>query len=212
MTWRRRSSATSSSSASSCSRSPAGGPGTTQQPPWRLRSMRRWSSPARTGRRRGSGRTRLAPLLVSALRDAGFDVAPDVLVVPDDEIEIATLLARLADGGHRLILTTGGTGLTPSDVTPAATRRVHRARSARPGRAHACRRHGLDPDGRPLARRRGDARGGAHRELARIAKGRDRVARGTLAGAAARLGPARGRRPLKAGDAGRSRRCQRIYH
>ncbi len=34
------------------------------------------------------------------------------------------LLARLADAGHRLILTTGGTGLTPTDVTPAATRRV----------------------------------------------------------------------------------------
>ncbi|HEX6655734.1 MAG TPA: MogA/MoaB family molybdenum cofactor biosynthesis protein, partial [Candidatus Limnocylindria bacterium] len=29
-----------------------------------------------------------------------------------------------ADAGHRLILTTGGTGLTPSDVTPAATSRV----------------------------------------------------------------------------------------
>ena len=42
----------------------------------------------------------------------------------DDEGEIAALLARLADAGHRLILTTGGTGLTPTDVTPAATRRV----------------------------------------------------------------------------------------
>jgi cyclic pyranopterin monophosphate synthase len=64
------------------------------------------------------------PALVAALRDAGFVVAPEPLVVPDDEHEIAALLARLADGGHRLILTTGGTGLTPSDVTPAATRRV----------------------------------------------------------------------------------------
>ena len=64
------------------------------------------------------------PALVAALRDAGFDVAPDALVVADDEGAIASLLARLADGGHRLILTTGGTGLTPSDVTPAATRRV----------------------------------------------------------------------------------------
>jgi molybdenum cofactor synthesis domain-containing protein len=61
---------------------------------------------------------------VAALRDAGFGVAPEPLVVPDDEHEIAAQLARLADGGHRLILTTGGTGLTPSDVTPAATRRM----------------------------------------------------------------------------------------
>jgi len=64
------------------------------------------------------------PALVAALRDAGFDVAPGAILVADDEGEIASLLARLADAGHRLILTTGGTGLTPTDVTPAATRRV----------------------------------------------------------------------------------------
>jgi cyclic pyranopterin monophosphate synthase len=64
------------------------------------------------------------PALVSVLGAAGFDVAPEPLVVRDDEAEIAALLARLAGAGHRLILTTGGTGLTPTDVTPAATRRV----------------------------------------------------------------------------------------
>jgi cyclic pyranopterin monophosphate synthase len=64
------------------------------------------------------------PALVALLRDAGFDVAPDPIVVRDDEAEIAGLLTRLADVGHRLILTTGGTGLTPTDVTPTATRRV----------------------------------------------------------------------------------------
>ena len=64
------------------------------------------------------------PGLVAALSDAGWNVAPDPVVVPDEEEVIAATLARLADAGHRLILTTGGTGLTPSDVTPAATRRV----------------------------------------------------------------------------------------
>ena len=64
------------------------------------------------------------PALVARLRDAGFDVAAAPIVVRDDEAEIAALLARLADGGHRLVLTTGGTGLTPTDVTPAATRRI----------------------------------------------------------------------------------------
>jgi molybdenum cofactor synthesis domain-containing protein len=64
------------------------------------------------------------PALVDALRGAGFDVAPEPIVVPDDERQIAALLAGLADSGHRLILTTGGTGLAPTDVTPAATRRV----------------------------------------------------------------------------------------
>lgn len=64
------------------------------------------------------------PALVERLRAAGFDVAPDAIVVADDEAQIASLLAGLADAGYRLILTTGGTGLTPTDVTPAATRRV----------------------------------------------------------------------------------------
>ena len=64
------------------------------------------------------------PILVAALRDAGFDVDSEAIVVADDEAAIASLLTRLAEAGHRLILTTGGTGLTPTDVTPTATRRV----------------------------------------------------------------------------------------
>jgi cyclic pyranopterin phosphate synthase len=64
------------------------------------------------------------PPLVAALVEAGWDVESEVSIVPDDEEQIAALLARLADAGHRLILTTGGTGLTPTDRTPAATRRV----------------------------------------------------------------------------------------
>jgi cyclic pyranopterin monophosphate synthase len=64
------------------------------------------------------------PALVERLRAAGFDVVSEPIVVPDDEMVIAALLERLANAGHRLILTTGGTGLTPTDVTPAATRRV----------------------------------------------------------------------------------------
>ena len=64
------------------------------------------------------------PALVAALREAGYDVDPEPVVVPDDEDAIAAALTRLADDGHRLILTTGGTGLTPTDVTPTATRRV----------------------------------------------------------------------------------------
>ena len=64
------------------------------------------------------------PKLVEQMRGAGWDVDPEPRVVADDEVAIAALLAQLADAGHRLILTTGGTGLTPTDVTPSATRRV----------------------------------------------------------------------------------------
>ena len=64
------------------------------------------------------------PALVTALREAGFATAPEPIVLPDDEAGIATELAHLADAGYRLIVTTGGTGLTPTDVTPQATRRI----------------------------------------------------------------------------------------
>jgi cyclic pyranopterin phosphate synthase len=64
------------------------------------------------------------PALVGVLRNAGWDVAPEAIVVPDDEGIISATLAQLAGAGHRLILTTGGTGLSPTDVTPTATRRV----------------------------------------------------------------------------------------
>src|SRR6185503_20955270 len=64
------------------------------------------------------------PAIVAALQNAGFDVAPEPILLPDDEDLIASTLVRLADTGTRLIVTSGGTGLTPGDRTPAATLRV----------------------------------------------------------------------------------------
>lgn len=46
-------------------------------------------------------------------------------ILPDDQSLIAETLAKLADSGNiDLILTTGGTGVAPRDVTPEATRAV----------------------------------------------------------------------------------------
>ena len=46
-------------------------------------------------------------------------------VIPDDRSRIRAVLAELADAGSvDLILTTGGTGVAPRDVTPEATRDV----------------------------------------------------------------------------------------
>lgn len=64
------------------------------------------------------------PAVVAALSDAGFDVSPEPIVLPDDEDLISATLIALADGGARLVVTSGGTGLTSADRTPAATRRV----------------------------------------------------------------------------------------
>ena len=72
----------------------------------------------------GTRKDASGPAVIDALRDAGWDVEPEAIVIPDNEEVIAATLARLVDAGHRLILTTGGTGLDPADVTPAATRRV----------------------------------------------------------------------------------------
>lgn len=60
------------------------------------------------------------PLIVEALTELGFDVTGPV-VVPDGEPVAEAIRAALA-GGARAVLTTGGTGLTPTDLTPEMTR------------------------------------------------------------------------------------------
>jgi molybdopterin adenylyltransferase len=59
--------------------------------------------------------------LVDRCRAAGLETTHEV--VSDDRQAICRALMRLADrGGARFIFTTGGTGMTPDDVTPEATR------------------------------------------------------------------------------------------
>ena len=60
--------------------------------------------------------------LEELLREDGFDVVRRV--VSDDASLIASAIEELADSGVLLIVTTGGTGFAPRDVTPEATRSV----------------------------------------------------------------------------------------
>jgi molybdenum cofactor synthesis domain-containing protein len=63
------------------------------------------------------------PLLASLADEAGADVVA-VEVLPDDQAIIEVRLRHHADDGCDLVFTTGGTGFTPDDVTPEATRAV----------------------------------------------------------------------------------------
>jgi molybdenum cofactor synthesis domain-containing protein len=66
----------------------------------------------------------VGPDLVDRLREAGWDVVLTPVVLPDDEAQLSARLIALVDAGHRLIVTTGGTGLSPSDRTPEATIKI----------------------------------------------------------------------------------------
>ena len=59
--------------------------------------------------------------LEELLRGEGYEVGRSI--VPDERDEIAAAIRELA-ASTRLVLTTGGTGLAPRDVTPEATRDV----------------------------------------------------------------------------------------
>jgi molybdenum cofactor synthesis domain-containing protein len=70
----------------------------------------------------GTREDRSGDALDELLRGEGFDVVR--AVVPDEETAIATAIRELAADDALLILTTGGTGFAPRDVTPEATRTV----------------------------------------------------------------------------------------
>lgn len=87
----------------------------------------------------GAWEDRSGPVLVAGLTDLGMDVEGPLVVSDGDPVEAALRAAVAA--GVDLVLTTGGTGLTPADHTPEMTRRVLEREA--PGIAEAIRAHGV---------------------------------------------------------------------
>src|SRR3984893_19192878 len=65
---------------------------------------------------------RSGPVLGQLLRTAGCDVVDGPLVIPDGEA-VEQVLRDSVTAGYDVAVTTGGTGLTPTDQTPEMSRR-----------------------------------------------------------------------------------------
>lgn len=79
------------------------------------------------------------PLIQDFLSRLGF-VTPDPFVVSDGP-PVGQAIGAAVEGGARVVLTTGGTGLTPTDRTPEMTRPL--LDSEVPGIAEAIRAYGV---------------------------------------------------------------------
>jgi len=84
----------------------------------------------------GTKEDRSGEALVSTLSAQDFRVV-DRLTVPDGMVPVAGALTTLAAGFGGLVITTGGTGFSPNDLTPEATRSVLEREA--PGLAEAMR-------------------------------------------------------------------------
>jgi molybdopterin adenylyltransferase len=88
----------------------------------------------------GDAEDESGPLLAALADEAGADVVA-VEVLPDDQVVIEVRLRHHVGDGCDLVFTTGGTGFTPDDVTPEATRAVIDREA--PGFAEAIRANAL---------------------------------------------------------------------
>jgi molybdenum cofactor synthesis domain-containing protein len=92
-----------------------------------------------------AARTRVdesGPFIAGRLQGAGWTIE-EMTIVPDEQMEVAEILEKWATKHHvDVIITTGGTGFSPRDVTPEATLSVVDRRA--PGISEAIRLYGLN--------------------------------------------------------------------
>ena len=137
----------------------------------------------------GVGEDTSGRLLAELAHAAGAEIAVHA-IVSDDADAIERWLREQVAADIPLIFTTGGTGFTPDDITPEATRRVIE-RDA-PGFAEAMRAESITrtPEGDDLARCLGHRRTLADRQLPRQPERDPGAVPGDRAGARARGGDA----------------------
>lgn len=100
---------------------------------------------------RGEREDTSGPYIVEYMKSEGYDIIETILL-PDDLEELTSELIRLSDSRQaNLILTTGGTGFSPRDITPEATQAVM-SRNA-PGIAEAMRQKSLEITDRAMLSR-----------------------------------------------------------
>lgn len=87
----------------------------------------------------GLAEDRSGPIAAEALRAAGYRT-PDPVVVPDGVTSVRAAITAALDAGARVVVTSGGTGVSPRDRTPEATRALIELEL--PGLAEAIRRSG----------------------------------------------------------------------
>jgi molybdopterin adenylyltransferase len=96
---------------------------------------------------RGEAQDTAGPAAVTLVRDAWPQAKIEASLLPDEADQISRQLIQWAQRGVSLVLTVGGTGLGPRDLTPEATRRVLDREA--PGIAEAMRAAGAQKN--PLA-------------------------------------------------------------
>ncbi|KAA3657101.1 MAG: MogA/MoaB family molybdenum cofactor biosynthesis protein [Chloroflexi bacterium] len=89
----------------------------------------------------GEYEDRSGPLMAKIIADRTHWQETHQSIVPDDFETIVNTLIKWCDEGVNLLLTSGGTGFSPRDITPEATRRVIEREA--PGMAEAIRAESL---------------------------------------------------------------------